>query len=160
MSTPVRTICEECGKPYMWIEDTCEECPRCKNGRVYDYYVWVGKEFKVDSAHYIPHHDKCGYMHGHTYKITVEAYGKVDENGFVIDLNILSDLVHKEIDHYDHRVINEAPSFKTAPPTCEYMAAFLANRMVVQFAAAGYSNIERVRVTVREGEGGWAVAQN
>lgn len=159
MSNPVKAYCEKCGKSYIWIEGTIEECPRCKNGNTTDAFVWVGKEFVIDSAHFIPHHEKCGYVHGHTYKITVECFGKIDENGMVIDLHDLSRLVHKEIDIFDHRVLNETPPFKNFIPTCEHIAYHLVLRMVVQLAASGYPNIERVRVKVKEGEGGWASAE-
>ena len=36
----------------------------------------------IDCAHYIPGHDKCGSLHGHTYKIEVVIEGEKNESLF------------------------------------------------------------------------------
>lgn len=69
----------------------------------------VTKEFRFDSAHYLPdYYGKCERMHGHTYKLLVTVEGEVAENGLVIDFVILKKIVkEKVISKLDHQVIND-----------------------------------------------------
>ena len=38
----------------------------------------------IDCAHYLPEHDRCGTLHGHTYKIELTISGEM-KDGMVID---------------------------------------------------------------------------
>lgn len=160
MSGPVMERCEVCGKKYVWIDGTIESCPWCKEGNIYTERVWVGREFHIDAAHFIPHHEKCGFVHGHTWHITVEVFGRPESSGMLIDLNRLKELVNQELEIYDHQMMNEKPAFKTYPPTCENLATLLVSRVGIKLSAGGHYNIDKIRVKVQEGEGGWAIAQS
>lgn len=70
--------------------------------------------------------------HGHNYELIVSVTGAVDpETGFVIDLKILKQLVHMEIeDHLDHKNLNiEVEEFKNLNPTVENIAVVIYNRL-------------------------------
>ena len=70
--------------------------------------------------------------HGHNYELIVSVTGAVDpETGFVIDLKILKQLVHMEIeDHLDHKNLNiEVEEFKNLNPTVENIAVVIHNRL-------------------------------
>lgn len=117
---------------------------------------WVGKEFHFDAAHFIPLHKKCGEVHGHTWKVLVEVKGEVQENGMVLDLNILSKIVEGIIKTFDHKLINDVVSFI---PTCENLSDFFVSRIYVHLGAEGIKLPKSIRVKVQEGEGGYAIAQ-
>lgn len=60
--------------------------------------------------------------HGHNYDLIVKVVGEVDPvTGFVIDLNVLRDLIKTEVeDVFDHKNLNlEVDYFKDKNPTCE-----------------------------------------
>jgi len=63
--------------------------------------------------------------HGHNYELIVEITGQVNkETGFVIDMKILSDIIHEEIEiAFDHKNLNlDVPEFKDLIPTAEHIA--------------------------------------
>lgn len=70
--------------------------------------------------------------HGHNYLLEVAVKGEIDpETGYVIDIKILSDIIHEEItDRYDHKNLNlDIPEFKELNPTAENMAVVIWNRI-------------------------------
>lgn len=111
----------------------------------------IGKEFKFESSHFLPFHDKCGSMHGHTYKVKVEVEGPIQEpDGIVMDLNDLSQSVKEVIENFDHDCLNNF--FLT--PTCENIAEYLFTTL--------QENLKKVKlhsVLVQEGEGGYAICR-
>lgn len=71
------------------------------------YEVRVTKDFLVFSAaHFITFAGKqCERLHGHNYRVEIEAYGPLDENHYVIDFIALRDLTKEIVDRLDHRVL-------------------------------------------------------
>lgn len=67
---------------------------------------------------------KCALpnYHGHNYELIVKVTGKPDKKtGYVIDMKVLSDLVHREIiSRFDHKNLNlDTQEFKNLNPTAE-----------------------------------------
>jgi len=89
----------------------------------------IQTELKMDSAHKLPNYKgKCGYLHGHTWKIVVAVDADIlDENEFVVDFNKIKDVVMQ----YDHDYLNEPQRGQEpiANPTAENMAAFFARKI-------------------------------
>ena len=70
--------------------------------------------------------------HGHNYELEVGLTGEIDpETGFLIDLNILRDLIKEEVeDALDHKNLNlEVPEFKDLNPTVENIAIVIWNKL-------------------------------
>lgn len=67
----------------------------------------IGVEgFSFDSAHYTLSSEYGHQLHGHTYKVSVEVEGDVDEkSGFIIDFEILRKIVDEVIKEWDHKLI-------------------------------------------------------
>lgn len=60
--------------------------------------------------------------HGHNYDLIVKVTGPVDpESGYVIDLNILNDIIRQYvIERYDHKNLYlDMPDFKNLNPSAE-----------------------------------------
>jgi len=113
----------------------------------------IGKTFSFDAAHRLPYYEgKCKEMHGHTWKVAIEVKGKVEEDlssptyGMVLDLNKLSSYMNEIKEELDHKVLNDVLSY----PTCENIAYYIKMR----FESASKLKVERI--TVQEGEGGYA----
>jgi 6-pyruvoyltetrahydropterin/6-carboxytetrahydropterin synthase len=75
---------------------------------------------------------KCNnpHFHGHNYELHVKVIGEIDKNtGFVMDLNVLSDLIKKEIHQkFDHKNLNlDLEEFRNLNPTAENIAFVIYN---------------------------------
>jgi 6-pyruvoyltetrahydropterin/6-carboxytetrahydropterin synthase len=117
----------------------------------------VGKSYIFSAAHFIPFHPKCGKMHGHTYKVTVEITGCQNKDGMVIDFSILNEKVNRTISPMDHVALNDLFLF---PPTCENLAKFILEVLVMtENLNKDVEDIYSIGVTVQEGEGGYASAE-
>lgn len=94
------------------------------------FKISVKREF--DAAHRLERHPgKCSRLHGHTW--TVEAVFKnvsVNELGFVIDFDRAGSLLDEIIYEYDHAYLNEIPPFDSMPPTAEFIAMTVFERLM------------------------------
>lgn len=90
--------------------------------------VKVSCTFSFDSAHFLENYPGiCANMHGHTYKLDVEAKGFVDDNGFVIDFLVLDKIVRENvIAPLDHKIINDVLDFN---PTAENMVLWMFSKL-------------------------------
>jgi 6-pyruvoyltetrahydropterin/6-carboxytetrahydropterin synthase len=107
----------------------------------------VGRTYTFDAAHYIPEHPKCGHIHGHTWKVTVEVMGPVEANRMVLDFHQLNEVVGKVLKKLDHSLLNNILEV----PTCENLVQYLKRELELPIP-----NLHRV--IVQEGEGGYAYA--
>ena len=64
---------------------------------------WTAK-LRFSACHLIPHHPKCGRLHGHTYAVSVKVFGE-RTGEFIIDFEILKGLIAEICERLDHRVI-------------------------------------------------------
>ena len=70
--------------------------------------------------------------HGHNYELIVSVKGPVHpETGFVMDMKVLKDLIHDEIEEqFDHKNLNEeVTEFKTLNPTAENISVVIWNKL-------------------------------
>ncbi|MGZ4948791.1 MAG: 6-pyruvoyl trahydropterin synthase family protein [Halobacteriota archaeon] len=64
---------------------------------------WQAK-LRFSACHFIPDHPKCGYLHGHTYAVSVRVIG-VQSGDFVMDFEELKRHVSEICEPLDHRVL-------------------------------------------------------
>ena len=62
------------------------------------------------SCHFIPMHDKCSRLHGHSYIVRIRLEGEQDESGMVMDFVILKKKLRSMIAEMDHKVLLPARS--------------------------------------------------
>ena len=98
----------------------------------------------IDCAHYIPGHDKCGELHGHTYKIEVIIEGEKNESGMVIDFGELKKSVKAGLAFFDHKTLNDCIEFPSAENICEAVKNKLSEYIAFPFT-----------LRVWEGKGKW-----
>lgn len=72
-----------------------------------DYAIRLAKEaFTFSAAHFITYNgDVCEPLHGHNYRVTVEASAPLDENRYVIDFVATRDAIAAITAELDHRVL-------------------------------------------------------
>jgi len=110
----------------------------------------VGKTFTFDAAHQLPkYRGDCNKLHGHTYKLEVEAYGPVVTNerstieGMVIDFKDLKDLVEEVVlNNLDHSYLNDI--FEN--PTAEIIAFKIFYELDKYFEEEEDRGISKVRL--------------
>lgn len=70
------------------------------------------------------------HYHGHNYELEVKVVGEVNkETGYVIDMKILSDLIHDEIElRFDHKNLNlDTEEFRDLIPSAEHICYVIYN---------------------------------
>ncbi len=86
--------------------------------------------------------------HGHDYQCAVTVHGKVDENGMVLDLRLLDQILGDEVlTPFAGKHLNlDVPAFAPGRPlpTCEAIAAHVFRRIVTRLPAD--VTLERVRI--------------
>ncbi|MDR1690827.1 MAG: 6-pyruvoyl tetrahydropterin synthase family protein [Candidatus Methanoplasma sp.] len=65
---------------------------------------------RFSSCHFIPMHEKCSRLHGHSYIVRMRLEGELDEDGMVMDFVVLKKKLRSMIDEMDHKVLLPAKS--------------------------------------------------
>ena len=66
----------------------------------------VQSNLRFSSAHVIPGHESCGFIHGHSYFVDVEIEGeRAGEFEFVVDFKDLKKYTKAICDELDHRLL-------------------------------------------------------
>jgi len=60
---------------------------------------------KFSASHFIPGHEKCSRLHGHTYAVSAVIEGGQGRSGIVLDFVEIKDAIRKICDTLDHRVL-------------------------------------------------------
>lgn len=60
---------------------------------------------RFSACHFIPRHDKCSRLHGHTYILRIRLEGDIGDNGMVMDFVSLKKELRTFVDELDHRTI-------------------------------------------------------
>lgn len=98
----------------------------------------------IDSAHYLPGHETCGLVHGHTYRTEIVIEGEKKETGMVMDFYDIKRTVREILKQYDHRLLNDILEYPSSENLCEDIYNRLSS--VLPFP---------VSVKLWEGEGKW-----
>ncbi|WP_407357271.1 6-carboxytetrahydropterin synthase QueD [Methanolobus sp. WCC5] len=98
----------------------------------------------IDSAHYLPGHETCGIVHGHTYKTEVVIEGEKKETGMVMDFYDIKKIVKEILREYDHVLLNNILEFPSVENLCEHVHSRISSRL--EFP---------VSVKMWEGQGKW-----
>lgn len=97
----------------------------------------------MDCAHFLPGHSKCGFPHGHTYKIELIIEGKKND-GMIIDFADLKRILREVLADYDHRSLNDFLDYPTVENIAEMLRERLRDQMHFPFT-----------LRVWEGNGKW-----
>ncbi len=103
----------------------------------------LGIREHFDAAHYLPGHESCGRMHGHTYRVEVVIEGELEGN-ILMDFAELRGVVREVLAEYDHAVLNELMEYPSAENLCTQIFRKLRSRLE-----------HPLRVRLWEGEGKW-----
>lgn len=60
---------------------------------------------RFSACHFIPHHDKCSRLHGHSYILRLRLEGDIGANGMVMDFVALKKQLKAFVDEFDHKTI-------------------------------------------------------
>ncbi len=83
----------------------------------------------IDSAHYLPGHETCGIVHGHTYKVEMVIEGEKKESGMVMDFYEIKKIIKDVLREYDHVLLNNILEFPSVENLCEHVHSRLSSRL-------------------------------
>lgn len=89
----------------------------------------IGKHFEFEASHQLPNEEcygQCSFLHGHTYKLTIEVEGEITTHGWVMNFKELKDIVKRKIiDALDHKHLNDI----IALPTVEILLIWIESQL-------------------------------
>ena len=65
---------------------------------------------RFSACHFIPRHEKCSRLHGHSYIIRLRLEGDIGPDGMIMDFVVLKKKLKQMIDEFDHAVLLPARS--------------------------------------------------
>jgi 6-pyruvoyltetrahydropterin/6-carboxytetrahydropterin synthase len=104
----------------------------------------LGLSDHMDCAHYLPGHNRCGSLHGHTYKVEIVIEGE-NKSGMVLDFADLRKSLKETLKRYDHKSLNDFLEYPSVENICEMLKEHLMSLVPFPFT-----------LRVWEGEGKWA----
>jgi 6-pyruvoyltetrahydropterin/6-carboxytetrahydropterin synthase len=127
----------------------------------------ITRRLTFEAGHRVMGHEtKCANLHGHSYKVFVEAEGPLDQIGRIVDFSVLKDRIGGWLDRYwDHGVIlyrddedlvaalretGQKLFILPTNPTAENMASFLLHTICPGLFEAGGITVTTIRLQETE----------
>ena len=85
---------------------------------------------KFSACHFIPGHEKCGRLHGHSYILRLVLHGEKGDRAMVMDFVPLKRALREIADELDHHIL--------LPGNCPYMEMQLGEEVVVKVKGKRY----------------------
>lgn len=60
---------------------------------------------RFSACHFIPCHEKCARLHGHSYIVRLRLEGDIGESGMLMDFVVLKRALREMADSYDHKTL-------------------------------------------------------
>ncbi|MBR2254811.1 MAG: 6-pyruvoyl tetrahydropterin synthase family protein [Candidatus Methanomethylophilaceae archaeon] len=60
---------------------------------------------RFSACHFIPRHEKCSRLHGHSYIVRLRLEGDIGQDGMIMDFVVLKRKLREMIDEVDHRTL-------------------------------------------------------
>jgi len=60
---------------------------------------------RFSACHFIPRHEKCSRLHGHSYIVRLRLEGDIGAEGMIMDFVILKKKLKEMIDEVDHKTL-------------------------------------------------------
>lgn len=60
---------------------------------------------KFSACHFIPRHEKCSRLHGHSYIVRLRLEGDIGTDGMIMDFVILKKALRGLVEEFDHRTL-------------------------------------------------------
>lgn len=60
---------------------------------------------RFSACHFIPRHEKCSRLHGHSYIVRLRLEGDIGADGMIMDFVVLKKKLREIIDELDHKTL-------------------------------------------------------
>ena len=116
----------------------------------------ITRERTFSASHQLRNYKgRCERLHGHNWRVKVcVASETLDDSGMVIDFHELDAMMQKAIEPFDHRHLNDVPTFETDNPSAEniakaigvaVLAALEGTRIVFRYCDVFENDLSRAR---------------
>ncbi|MBR6203706.1 MAG: 6-pyruvoyl tetrahydropterin synthase family protein [Candidatus Methanomethylophilaceae archaeon] len=69
---------------------------------------------RFSACHFIPRHEKCSRLHGHSYIVRLRLEGDIGQDGMIMDFVVLKKALREIIEEVDHRTLLPLKSSEVA----------------------------------------------
>lgn len=90
--------------------------------------ITISRVYTFEAAHFLPRTPvghKCGNMHGHSYRLTVEVTGAIGAGGWIEDFADIDGVIQPIVAELDHSLLNNI----VENPTSENLVLWLARKI-------------------------------
>lgn len=97
--------------------------------------------------------------HSHEYSVDwILSVGKLDENGFSVDIALLEEVLEIILTDIDNKLLNDMPHFDGIQPSVENCAGFIHKRLFSELEKRGFQpgNLIDTEIKVWESDTAWA----
>ena len=92
--------------------------------------------------------------HAHPYRVEIcLSAAQLDRHGYLIDLDVLEQIIDACVDAYRDRLLNDLPEFEKTNPSIEHFCRRFFERFTT---ALGSNRFNRVAIRIWENEQAWA----
>jgi 6-pyruvoyltetrahydropterin/6-carboxytetrahydropterin synthase len=92
--------------------------------------------------------------HAHPYRVEIcLSAAQLDQHGYLIDLEVLEQIIDACVDAYRDRLLNDLPEFDKINPSIEHFCRRFFERFTT---ALGSNRFNRVAIRIWENEQAWA----
>jgi 6-pyruvoyl-tetrahydropterin synthase len=100
-------------------------------------------------------------LHGATFVVDASFAGPtIDDDGIVVDIGLATDELHRIVDDFRYRNLDDDPDFTGRNTTTEVLAKAIADRLAARIHDGAFGpcgrNLTRLTVTLHESHVAWA----
>ena len=106
---------------------------------------------RFSACHFIPRHEKCSRLHGHSYIVRLRLEGDIGDEGMIMDFVVLKKKLKEMIEEMDHKTLLPTLSNDVKLDVTEEMAKMMTLRMVAEIDFP--ENVRSVSVGLDEERG-------
>ena len=122
----------------------------------------AGVKRKLQARHFLSGDFKEESVpHSHPYIIEAECYtGKLDENGFSINIAVLEEVFDEILKKIDDKLLNALPFFTGKQPSLENLCVYLREELIKGMAGREEALPEEIEIRIWESDTAWASFRN
>ena len=105
---------------------------------------------KFSACHFIPRHEKCSRLHGHSYIVRLRLEGDIGKDGMIMDFVVLKKKLREIIEELDHKTLLPTTSDEVALTVTDESIEVMSNGKRYVFPSMDVTLLEIPTTTAEE----------